>query len=561
MQTAFSLRKLPLLALTLSSWATAQVSPLPAAPDAGQVLRDVQPAPLFSAPPTTPLHRPAPQAEAQTKDEATVRVQSITFSGNRELSTAELQPLVANLVGAEQSLSQLNAAAQRITEHYRKRGYLVARAYLPAQDITNGVVTIGIIEGRVASLKINNQSRLSDAQAQAYLGQVGAAGEVIQSQQLNRGLLLLQDTPGVGGARAALQPGASVGTSDLLVELDPAKAYAASVEADNQGGRATGQNRLGASLALNSPLGRGDLLNLRALSSGPNLSYARLAYQMPLGVSGLKLGAAYADTRYQLGAEFAALKAHGSASSRSVYASYPFVRRQDANLSGTLTLEDKQLLDQTDASLSRVDKQVKLLSLGLAGNRQDAWGGGGQMVFELSLASGRLGMDATSAALDATSSQSQGEFSKLSYTLTRLQSLSEENSLLLSLNGQRANKNLNSSEKFSLGGASGVRAYPQGEGSGDQGWLFSLELRRQLTQQLQGVLFFDAGSVAVNHSPFAAGDNSRTVSGLGVGLNGQWGRLQFKTALAWPTVGGDARSEPVGASRSPRLWVQLSSAL
>ncbi|TXT35020.1 MAG: fhaC3 [Comamonadaceae bacterium] len=475
MQTAFSLRKLPLLALTLSSLAAAQVPPLPQTPDAGQVLRDVRPAPAFTPQQTAPLRRAEPQAEAETGDAAKVRIQSVSFSGNRELTTTELQPLVASLLGAEQSLSQLNAAVQRITEHYRERGYPVARAYLPAQDITNGAVTIGIIEGRIASFRVDNRSRLSDEQARAYLGQIGA-GEVIHSPQMNRGLLLLQDTPGVGGARAALQPGASVGTSDLLVELDPAQAYAASVEADNQGGRYTGQNRLGASLALNSPLGRGDLLNLRALGSGPNLSYARLAYQVPLGVSGLKLGAAYADTRYQLGGDFAALQAHGSASSRSVYTSYPFVRSQGANLSGTLTLEDKQLLDQTDASLSRVDKQVKLLSLGLAGNRQDAWGGGGQMVFELALASGRLGMDATSAALDATSSQSQGEFSKLSYTLTRLQSLSVENSLLLSLNGQRASKNLNSSEKFSLGGASGVRAYPQGEGSGDQGWLLSLEL-------------------------------------------------------------------------------------
>nr|WP_319564647.1 ShlB/FhaC/HecB family hemolysin secretion/activation protein [uncultured Rhodoferax sp.] len=548
-----------ILALALSSLATvavAQVSAGPQMPDAGQVLREVQAAPVFTPPKAHLLPEVSAVAQAESPAAERVLIQSVTLVGNRELPTTELEPLVASLMGSEQTLGQLNAAVQRITDHYRQRGYLVARAYLPEQDITHGGVTIGIIEGRIASYRIDNRSRLSDTRANTYWGQTGT-GEVIQAEQVDRSLLLLQDTPGVGHARAALQPGASVGTSDLLVELDPSQAYAAGAEADNYGGRYTGKSRLGVALAMNSPMGWGDLLKLNALSSGPNLSYARLAYQLPVGGRGLKLGAAYSDTRYQLGQEFAALQAHGTANSASVYATYPFVRSQTSNLSGTVMLEDKQLLDQTDASLLRLDKQVQLLSLGLAGSRPDTWGGGGLTALELTLVSGHLGMDAASLKLDATTAQSKGEFNKLTYMLTRTQNLSAENSLELRLSGQRANKNLNSSEKFSLGGADSVRAYPQGEGNGDQGWLFSLELRRSLAENLQGSLFYDAGSVAVNRNPYAAGENHRFVAGLGLGMNGQWRNLQFKTVMAWPTSGGDANSEPVGASQRPRLWVQL----
>jgi hemolysin activation/secretion protein len=49
--------------------------------------------------------------------------------------------------------------------------------------------------------------------------------------------------------------------------------------------------------------------------------------------------------------------------------------------------------------------------------------------------------------------------------------------LYASFSGQRASKNLDSSEEFFLGGPNGVRAYPQGEGAGDEGWLSRLELR------------------------------------------------------------------------------------
>lgn len=551
----------PLCALTLALLAGAAVHAAPPVPDAGQITRELQKQPELIVPKTSNPLRVEGDAPTPTpaSSEARFAVTSIRVSGNTVFSTAELQALVADLSGAPHSLAELDAGAARITAYYRERGYVVARAYLPAQEIKDGAVVINVLEGVLDQQRLTNKSRLSDERTQRYLSDI-KQGDLLQAQRVDRALLLLGDTPGVGGARAALQPGASVGTSDLLVELDPAQAYAANLEADNYGNRFTGEYRLGAALALNSPFNLGDLLSLRLLTSGADLSYARLAYQVPVGVSGLKLGAAYADTRYQLGEEFASLQAHGTATSSSLYATYPFVRSQTSNLSGTLTWEHKKLVDQTDTPTSSVDKQVRLLTLGLIGSRQDSLGRGGLTAFDVSLASGNLSMDAASLELDAapTSAQSNGSFTKLAYTLNRLQGLSAKDTLSLALSGQRANKNLSSSEKFSLGGANGVRAYPQGEGSGDQGWLATVELRHRLSEQLQGVLFYDAGSVDLNRNPFAAGDNNRFISGAGLGLNGQIGRLQFKTSVAWRTSGGEPLSEPASANRNPRWWAQVS---
>jgi hemolysin activation/secretion protein len=405
-----------LLAVYGGAWAQT-----PPVPDAGQVLRDLRQARPVPPQQTAPLQRIEESADLNQQGEAKVLVKSIAITGNQEIASAELQPLVAGLIGAERSLSQLNAAARRITAYYRSKGFAVARAYLPAQDITDGAVTISIIEGRISSHKINNQSLLSDERAQAYLGQV-KDGDVIRSEQIDRGLLLLQDTPGVSSSRATLQPGASVGTSELLIEVNPAKPYSGSVVADNYGSRYTGEYRLAGTFNLASPLKIGDQITANLLTSGDNLSFARLAYQLPVGSDGLRLGAAYSDIHYKLGKEFEALQAHGTATSASVFAAYPFIRSQFKNLSGTVSYEDKNLKDYVDGTNTYTPKKVGVTTLGLSGSLQDALGGGGITGLDLSVAFGNLSINSSTAlAIDNASAQSNGSYTRFSYGANRLQ--------------------------------------------------------------------------------------------------------------------------------------------
>lgn len=541
-----------------SLWAQSP-PPLPTAPDAGQILRNLQP-PL--APNPGQLQAPPPQSQqtpaaSPTDEQTKVLIKSIRLTGNQEVPSATLEALVSALVGQPQSLAQLNNAARRITNYYGALGYAVARAYLPAQDITDGQVTISIIEGRIDSYRIRNQSRLADATTAAYLAQI-KSGSTIKSDQIDRSLLLLQDTPGVGGSRATLQPGASVGTSELLIELDPAQAISASAGLDNYGSRYTGEVRASVNAALASPLQLGDQLALNLLSSGSALSFARIAYQIPLGSDGLKAGAAYFDTRYRLGKEFAALDATGQASSTSVFAAYPFIRSQQANLSGTLAFESKRLSDRINSTATVTDKRVSLTSLALAGNLQDSLAGGGITSADISLVLGRLNITSPAAlALDAAA-QTNGRYSRIAYGASRLQRLSDSTLLQFQLTGQQASKNLDSSEKFALGGTNAIRAYPQGEASGDEGLRATVELRQTLSANLQGIAFYDWGNVKVNKNPFGVAaasnsNNNRSLGGAGFGLNASFDKFQLKAALAWRTSGGLPTSVPATAAKRPTL--------
>lgn len=564
----FSFLKISSFAFTLLAAAIAQAAT--ALPDAGQTSREIQRnTEPFKPGVVAPLiiggeAQAAPGSDA-TASSVRIFVKEVRVVGSKAFSAAGLEFLVKSLRGGEHSLAEINTAVALITTWYRERGFVVARAYLPAQEINDGVLVVNVLEGLVGAHTTLNRSQLVEPQVKQYLSQI-VAGEAVQARTIDRALLVLSDTPGVGGARASLQPGASVGTTDLLIELDPGVPYAATVEADNFGNRYTGAYRLGASLSVNSPLKRGDQLTVRALASDQNMTYARASYQVPVGGDGLRTGVAYFDTRYRLVQEFSPTQSHGTATGASAFATYPFVRSQSANLFGTLTAEQKKFLDESDKLATFSDKQINLITLGLAGSAQDTLLGGGSSSADVSIVSGTMSMDAASLKFDEAigSANTAGQFSKLGYSLGRQQRLSEKDTLLLQFSGQVASKNLNSSEKFSLGGANGVRAYPQGEASGDMGWMFNLEYRRALAPQLQGFAFYDAGSVSINRNPYllntdqSPADNTRALAGAGLGLSAQYKSMQFKASVAWQTQGGTAQAEPASVTRNPRFWVQMS---
>jgi hemolysin activation/secretion protein len=158
----------------------------------------------------------------------------------------------------------------------------------------------------------------------------------------------------------------------------------------------------------------------------------------------------------------------------------------------------------------------------------------------------------------ASSIALNGSYSKLGWSVSRLQRITDQAQVWLVLTGQQARKNLDSSEKFSLGGPTSIRAYPTGEASGDEGYRGTLELRHALAQSVQGSVFYDFGSVRVNKTPFAATANNRHLAGAGFGASAVWNKVQGKASLAWRTSGGAPVSIPASAAKSPTLWLQAS---
>jgi hemolysin activation/secretion protein len=491
-------------------------------------------------------------------DAAKITVNRLELTGAHLYSEASLLALTGFVPGSSLSLADLQSMAARITSHYRQNGYFVAQAYLPAQDINNGVVTLAVIEGKYGRIVLNNQSRVSNDLALRLLSPL-KTGDTVAIAALESQLLLLSDLPGVT-VSSSLVPGATLGTSDLLVDIKPTRAVSGSIDADNAGNRYTGANRLGATVNFNEPLGYGDVATLRALTSGSGLNYLRGSYQLQLGKA--TAGAAYSTLRYELGQEFAYLQAHGTADVASLYGSYPLIRSRNVNLNAALVLDVKTFQDKMDSTASVTDKKVQVLTASLSGNQRDNLGGGGQTAYSLAWSAGNIDLQTPAVqTLDSLTAQSNGHFNKLAFNLSRLQHVNDALSLSATINGQLASKNLDSSEKMELGGMYGVRAYPEGEAYADQGYVLTLEARwllpkltNSLPGQIQLIGFIDTGSVTLNKNIWAAGPNQRTLSGAGLGLN--WfesGNFMVRAYYAWKLGSEAAISAP---DADGRFWIQ-----
>jgi hemolysin activation/secretion protein len=385
------------------------------------------------------------------------------------------------------------------------------------------------------------------------------SGDPIVAEPLENRLLLLSDLPGVT-VRSTLVPGAAAQTSDLLVDVTPGKRISGSIDADNAGNRYTGEYRLGATVNLNEPTGHGDVASLRVLTAGSGFNYARLSYQAQFGKA--TAGVAYSALRYELGEEFAALQAHGTAEVASIYGSYPLMRSRRTNLYAHLGFDAKTFQDKEDITPSVTDKKAHVLTAGLYGDHIDYLGGGGASNYGLALSAGQLDIETPSVrATDAATAQSNGSYRKLAFNAARLQSVTQSVSLYASVNGQVASKNLDVSEKMELGGMYAVRAYPEGEAYADEGFVLNLEARWQLPRmtdqqsgQLQLIGFVDTGSVTINRDPWTAGPNHRTLSGAGVGLHWSSANNFFVRAYYARKLGSEtAISAP---DKSGRFWIQ-----
>jgi hemolysin activation/secretion protein len=438
------------------------------------------------------------------------------YSGSELIAVAGFQP------GQHFTLYDLQVMAAKITNYYNQHGYFLARAYLPQQDITNGIVTIAVLEGRYGQIGLRNQTNVSDVVLVRILDGINS-GDTVESAPLERRLLIISDLPGVS-VNATLAPGAAVGSADLVVGVKQGPRIDGDIEADNWGNPYTGAYRVGGTINWNEPFGLGDVLSLRTMESTTGgMDYLRVSYQAQVGDG--TVGAALTGFKYRLGKQFTSLDANGTEGIVSVYGSYPLIRSYNNSLYLLADFDERFFQDNEGAVGSSITKRASVLTPGIIGNVYDNFGGGGWTNYSAYASFGNLDIQtATAREQDALTARTNGNYAKFSASISRLQNVMGPLSLYMSARGQVGTKNLDISEKMELGGANGVRAFPEGEAYGDDGYIATLEPRLQLPLprfvpgHLQLIAFVDTGYVKVNHNPYSNTQNSLTRTGAGVGL-------------------------------------------
>ena len=517
--------------------------------------------PRIAASIATKLPVPEPSREGPL-----VTLKQFRFKGNSQLSSQALSMVVSKYLGQSLSFSQLESVLIDVSDAYREAGWVV-RAFLPEQDIVNGLVEIQIVEAIFGAVIVSET--IPGAVTTEVLKQIINAqqdtSKLLNSPAIDRALLIAGDISGAF-VTGSLQEGQVEGQTDLLLKLQGKPSLQGGITTDNTGSRSTGTARILGNFSFNNALFAGDISSTQLMTTEGS-KYIRLGTSLPIGVYGLRIGVNASKMNYKVLQLSAELDAKGSSETLGFEVSYPLIRSRLQNLSVNLNLDGKNFKNLSGGEVSTAYKN-NLISLGLSGNSFDSLGRGGANSANLTLFQGRLNLDGSPNADDvASTTQANGLYRKLRYTVIRQQEVTEQLSLFAAMSGQWANKNLDSSEKFYLGGSSGVRAYPSSEGGGAIGTAVNLELRWQTGATYSWVGFFDVGHITVNRKnnfSSAATVNDFVIKGAGVAFNWQVrNSLELKAILARrighnPNADSITGADQDGSLVKNRLWVSAN---
>lgn len=546
------------------------------AQDAGTLLREQerrQQAPKVERLPAPAIEERKPQLPETPEAGPVVEVRDIRFTGKTSLLTqAERVAFVRQVQGQRLGIAGLGKLTDEITEALQHKGALLARAVIPPQDITGGIVTIDIAEGRLEKAEYERAKsvRVHESLLDGFIKR-DVDAQAPTKAELESALLGMNALPGVT-VRSRLVPGGAPDTSRLIVGVQEAPRVSATLGGDNAGTPSTGSAEGSATVAFTDLTGFGDQTRLSTVDS-QGQTFGQADFSMPIGSTGLAGTASYGYLDYRnLTALGRSANLRGRAQFASAGLAYSLLRSRnlDLRLSGVANwsaLIDDSVAGQLD------DKRIGSGTFSLSADTRDALLGGGLSALNLAWTIGNLDLsrNASSTAADAAGLRTQGNFQRVNASATRIQALPSGFSLLSRFTGQWSNKNLDTSESFVLGGPYGVRAYPVGEARGDMGWLGTLELRYDVPLasrlgQFQLVSFVDGGRVWIDKSPDgvppanACGCNAYDLYGAGLGV--RWTRKDLSFSVTWARALGSNPGRAIDGTNSDggrarqQLWLQ-----
>lgn len=406
-----------------------------------------------------------------------------------------------------------------VTTFYRAKGYLVAKAFLPAQDIgEDQVIRIQVLEGRISEVVVEGAQRYSPdvlrKPSAGLVGQVPTRGEV------ETALLYTQDYPGVQ-LFGTFKPGQQLGDTKLVLQVQNEDRFGFAVGGDNYGNEFTGTYRIRTDAAWKNPLGLGDQFDLTLVQAvnPANTTFGSVGYRVPVGPRGFSASIGASSNAFSLAGPLEQLDLEGRINSFDLGAEWRFVRQRFRNLRAGLTVSNKQSdLNAVGGALQITDDKYNVLAAEIGGENIDVvFRGVDQGTLRV-----RQSLDTElGGQVDDTFTVVEGRY-------TRVQALAETQTAVFRGRIQHTSNVLSPLEQFSLAGPDSVRAYPVGQALTDTGLYASLEYRVQAPgfarsagpfgrtwgDLLSLIAFYDYAQGEDN----IAGSRAIDLSGAGLGL-------------------------------------------
>jgi hemolysin activation/secretion protein len=443
------------------------------------------------------------------------------------------------------TLGQIETVANKITSFYRERGFILAKAYIPKQQVRDGIVNLTLLLGMLGEVNVANNKLYSADKLKSTFDDL--MGKPVTNAAVEERLYLINDSPGIN-VEGYFEPGYQVGDSRLNINVREEEKYSSNVRIDNHGSEETGMYRLYADFQANNLLDRADSLSAAVLeaSSPSNTLYWRLKYGMDLFIPQIKVDIEVSKNQFLIDKSASTpLDIHGDVNLTALTGKYIFKRGRTENSNLELRYEeiasDLQLGDIPDVT-NAYDEKLKNISLNYNYDFLQET--------KSRLHQGNVKLLSGSFDYGADSSQDENYLILSSgYTLLSFWKIPffESNSrVVVRANAQYSGKNLSSAMRFSLAGPTRARGFPTSLFTADDGvyvgadWVFNSPdlFDFNLTESInfknvaKPFLFID-GSKGIQHT-LASGEANATAQIFDAGFGLQFssgkhfqGNLQF----------------------------------
>lgn len=503
-----------------------------------------------------------PAQEPSQQLHQTAIVKGFLFNGNTVVSKGELEAVTKPYVGQALDLPLLESAAQAVTDYYRKKGYVLALAYVPQQEIKFGVVELAVLEGRIGDVTVSGNKYYSSSFIKGHFAQA-MEENVARNESLERGLLLLNEYPDLKTS-ATLGPGQSAGATDVHITAEDKRPVHFMLDMNNYGFNTISRYRFGAGVEVGNVLVDGGTLTLNGIMGNhPNqLLFGLGSYSMPIGVHGTKLVIGGSDGKFDVGGQLDFLQIEGHTTTGDIAVTHPFIKSRFQNLLGEFGFSGKHskltLLDNLIG-----DDAVRELKLGVNWDRLDLSGRWYASLYGFQGLGEFLGGMSDNSP-QATRRGADNRFTKATIATGRIQSLGHDVLLIVKGSGQITTGPVVVIEQMLLGGPDSVRGYQLGERFVDEGFTLSAETRIPFfpsvmptaLKQTQGAIFIDYGA-GLLRNPQPGEHHTTNMTGTGVGLQTAlpWYSTSVRLDLGFP-IGPKPIGGTIAGDRSPTLYFQ-----
>jgi hemolysin activation/secretion protein len=481
------------------------------------------------------------KADDAAQDEGeTVLVKAITFTGNTVIATETLDSLTEEFKNQDLTWDEIKSIADSVTMAYQELGYILAKAYVPEQEIKDGVLEIRIVEGNVGKLEVKGNKYYHERVIKRYFRPQMKHG-VIRERMLESALLLTKEIPSVE-TRVVLKKGEKPGTADMLLDTKDSAAVKLSLDYNNFGHPLTGEDRYGTKIEFTDPWW-GNTLKLRGVTGNDpdDSKLGSVGLAVPVSTYGTKVLFNYMNGNYLVGRELADLGLEGKSRIYGTGLYQPFIKTGTMNLSTTAHFERKYSKSFIDGEISTLDK-LNTYGLTIEFDNLDRFLGKNIAIIDYS--HGRI---LQKHDIPLSKIKADVRFNIYRLDVARIQKIYGYTNLMVRGSGQLTPNRVVSIEQKSLGGYGSVRGHEPALQMGDAGYTITGELMfappliaektifgQRIAQMMQFAVFFDHGGVYTSH--LKAGEiGNEYLNGFGGGIRLFYKELfRFKFDIARP---------------------------